>query len=108
MPSAAPRICARCRKAFTGRRCPCRPAWEGTKPRASRGARGQRLRAAKLNANPRCQWPGCRRPAVTVDHIVPLAEGGDEWAWENLQSLCHPCHDRKTRAEAQRGKTRLR
>jgi 5-methylcytosine-specific restriction enzyme A len=43
-----------------------------------------------------------------VDHIIPLAEGGSEWAWENLQSLCKAHHDEKTMEEAQRGKTRQR
>lgn len=38
---------------------------------------------------------GCR----TVDHIVGKAQGGgDERA--NLQTICKPCHDAKTAAEA--------
>jgi 5-methylcytosine-specific restriction protein A len=107
MPYAAPKVCNRCRQPFTGKRCPCRPAWEGSKPRASRGRRGQKLRAAKLSVNPICEH--ChQRPATVVDHIIPLAEGGDEWAWENKSSLCKPCHDAKTAKEARRGKTRPR
>jgi len=57
-----------------------------------------RLRPAKLAANPLCE--DCERrgklvAATDVDHV-----DGDEWnwAWENLQSLCHPCHSRKTAA----------
>lgn len=34
-----------------------------------------------------------------VDHIVPKARGGRDDD-DNLQSLCAPCHDAKTRREA--------
>ncbi|EUA18459.1 HNH endonuclease signature motif containing protein [Mycobacterium xenopi] len=67
-----------------------------------------KLRAAKLAANPVCEWPGCRRPAERVDHIVPLAEGGPRYAWTNLQALCRPHDIEKTTADALRGKTRAR
>jgi 5-methylcytosine-specific restriction protein A len=35
-------------------------------------------------------------PATEVDHIKPLAQGGDRLLLENVQSLCHPCHVKKT------------
>ena len=37
-------------------------------------------------------------PAQELDHIVPLSQGGthDE---RNLQGLCRPCHQAKTRRE---------
>ena len=35
-----------------------------------------------------------------VDHIVPIADGGDPWDPENLQALCRRCHRAKTSAEA--------
>lgn len=66
----------------------------------------QRTRAAKLAANPLCQCPGCGEgrvrvtPATVVDHIRP--HRGDEvlfFAWDNLQSMAKPCHDRKTATE---------
>ena len=31
-----------------------------------------------------------------VDHILAIRQGGDPWQWENLRSLCHSCHTRKT------------
>lgn len=34
-----------------------------------------------------------------LDHIVPRADGGDEWLEDNLQILCAPCHAEKTRTE---------
>jgi 5-methylcytosine-specific restriction protein A len=40
----------------------------------------------------------CGGHATDVDHIVELADGGSFWKWENLRSLCHPCHKAKTRA----------
>lgn len=43
------------------------------------------------------------RPAQQVDHIIPKAEHGTD-ADSNLQSICKPCHDAKTQAEAQRAR----
>ncbi|MDC8992498.1 HNH endonuclease signature motif containing protein [Mycobacterium marinum] len=110
MPHAAPAVCSRCRRPKPqGRktRCPCRPAWEGS-TRPPDDGRSQELRRLKRAANPICEHPGCRRPMTNVDHIKPLAEGGDQYSWSNLQSLCDAHHKEKTRAEAQRGKTRPR
>lgn len=39
---------------------------------------------------------GVHTPAKHVDHVVPVARGGAELDASNLQSLCHPCHSRKT------------
>lgn len=108
MPTAPPRVCARCRQpAPKGRPCRCRPAFEGAAKRA--GGRGWReLRAAKLHENPRCEHPDCVRLADEVDHITPLSAGGAELDWSNLASLCREHHREKTTADAARGKTRLR
>lgn len=35
---------------------------------------------------------------LTLDHIIPLNAGGSN-KLENLQLLCLPCHDQKTREE---------
>jgi len=62
----------------------------------------KRLSLAKRKANPiceECQRKGIIKSAYCVDHIVPINQGGDPWAWDNLQSLCRKCHDKKTAKE---------
>lgn len=54
----------------------------------------------KLKAEPLCRE--CGEPAACVDHVVPLARGGEPYALQNLQSLCRSCHMIKTNRE-QRG-----
>jgi 5-methylcytosine-specific restriction endonuclease McrA len=41
-----------------------------------------------------------RRSFWELDHIVPLIDGGSH-DFSNLQTLCTPCHQRKTTAEAE-------
>ena len=38
--------------------------------------------------------PGTFRPATITDHIRPVERGGTN-DWENLQSICHSCHELK-------------
>lgn len=110
MPRTAPQACPYCRQVYAGRRCPCRPQWQGShSPPSTR--RWRKLRALKLDANPRCEWSaGCGRPATEVDKIIPYAERPDlQFDWDNLQSLCHDHHEQKTTIEdAPRGKRRAR
>jgi 5-methylcytosine-specific restriction protein A len=110
MPSAPPRVCNRCKKpAPKGQPCTCRPAFEGSTHPSSNDRHWQRVRDQQLRDHPHCQWPGCHRLADDeVDHITPLAEGGERYDPHNLQSLCKPHHDQKTSADALRGKTRAR
>ena len=77
-------------------------------PTRRRGRRWTGYRRAKLRANPICQVPGCRLLATTVDHITPLAEGGAEYDWNNLQSLCRWHAIEKNTQDALRGKRRAR
>lgn len=42
-----------------------------------------------------CKKSGIATPATEVDHILNKARGGDD-DMNNLQSLCKPCHKRKT------------
>ncbi len=55
-----------------------------------------------LRANPLCATclaKGFTTVATEVDHIVPLKRGGERLDVANLQSLCKPCHSRKTGRE---------
>ena len=79
--------------------------------RASASARGydarwRRLRAMALRRHPLCADPfGVHQRrhevelATDVDHVVPLAGGGGSTD-DNLQSLCHACHSRKTATQS--------
>jgi 5-methylcytosine-specific restriction endonuclease McrA len=61
-------------------------------------------REAVLTRNPICADCG-ERLAEHVDHIIPLAQGGPEFALSNLQGLCRVCHRIKS-AQEQRGRGR--
>ena len=64
-----------------------------------RSKRWRRLRRAVLDASGwRCRSCG-RSARLEIDHIKPMAEGGETWAIANLQALCRPCHFRKTATE---------
>ncbi|MCX6546744.1 MAG: HNH endonuclease [Holophagaceae bacterium] len=41
-----------------------------------------------------CQYEGCHRKATTVDHVVPLCQGGST-TWQNLVGCCLPCNQTK-------------
>ena len=77
-------------------------AYEATRETAT--ARGytyrwQLYRALYLKKHPlcvHCKADGRITPANEVDHIVPTKRGGDFWDTKNHQSLCKPCHSRKT------------
>ncbi len=57
----------------------------------------KRLRKAKLAASPVCETCLPRVTAATeVDHVKAINLGGAPLDWDNLQSLCHECHSRKT------------
>lgn len=78
-----------------------RRAYDATRePDPNYGYKWRKLRARFIQAHPWCEDPFCVHgdqlvPATDVDHIVPLKEGGTN-DFENLQSLCHECHSRKT------------
>ena len=89
-----PRASGRCEKH------PYPPRRDARKAAGQRGydGRWQRLRAWYIKAHPLCELRvRCAgAPAVDVDHIQSLANGGarlDEW---NLQSVCRACHRWKT------------
>lgn len=58
----------------------------------------RRLRDYYITRHPlcaECLRQGLTTPAVIVDHIIPIADGGAELDESNLQSLCAACHNRK-------------
>lgn len=73
------------------------------------GHRWRRVRRLQLAREPLCADPfgvhgGAPVLATDVDHILPRRDGGRDRR-DNLQSLCHSCHSRKTVSEmaARRG-----
>ena len=36
---------------------------------------------------------------MEVDHIVPIAQGGDMWDMNNMKTLCKKCHKKKTKKD---------
>ena len=69
--------------------------------------RWKRLRDAYIAENPLCQCEQCSflglaTPGEIVDHIKELKDGGDPWDWNNLQTLSHGCHNRKTGEEVRK------
>ena len=70
--------------------------YEQTRPDAvERGYGGEWLKLRKefLSEYPDCAI--CGAPATDVDHIIPRVRGGSDDV-DNLESLCHACHSRKT------------
>jgi 5-methylcytosine-specific restriction protein A len=69
----------------------------GSSAQRGYGARWQRLREIILSRdNYICAE--CGRMATDVDHILPKSKGGTDDP-DNLQSLCHEYHSRKTATE---------
>jgi len=61
------------------------------------GARWRRTRNAYIAEFPRCEWPGCTKPAIDVHHIDGLGPHGPRgYDWTNLQSLCRSHHRHET------------
>ena len=77
------------------------PQHDDHRPSAARrgyGSNWRRRREQVLSREPLCRScsdQGKTVEATDVDHIVPLADGGDH-SDDNLQPLCHECHSRKT------------
>lgn len=64
----------------------------------------RKLSKAHLREYPLCQCDNCKKksvpkPATITDHIKPVKDGGDFWDWNNLQSLNHDCHNKKSAKE---------
>ena len=62
----------------------------------------KRTRERYINAHPlceHCESRGLIVPGNEVDHIIEIEDGGEKFAENNLQTLCHRCHRRKTAEE---------
>ena len=59
--------------------------------------RWKTTRRRQLSGQPICEIEGCSSLATDVHHRHDLALGGDAWATDNLQSLCHEHHAQITR-----------
>lgn len=71
-------------------------------------AQWKRLRAKTLQRDEHiCQLhlPGCTFDATAVDHVINYAQGGTD-DMDNLQSVCGPCHSKKTAREAAAGRNK--
>lgn len=64
----------------------------------------RKFRTWFLQVHPVCVE--CGAPANQVDHIQPIAEGGEKFEESNCQSLCGSCHSKKTRRENGSGSRR--
>jgi len=77
----------------------CHRAQRGKVKRA-RGRAGAAQRERRLSVEPNCRdcaAKGDMRLAEEVDHIVPLAAGGQDTD-DNVRSLCRFCHATRTAA----------
>jgi 5-methylcytosine-specific restriction protein A len=89
--------------------CPIHPkkAWVHNKPVTRiRGRALQRARELLFAEQPLCVIclaHGIERAATVRDHIIPLAEGGEDIR-DNTQALCKQCNDTKGLQEAKRGR----
>ncbi|WP_017732726.1 HNH endonuclease [Nafulsella turpanensis] len=63
----------------------------------------QKVRVMKLQHNPlceECERQGILNPGNEIDHIISITIRWDlRLSWDNLQTLCKPCHSRKTMEE---------
>lgn len=77
---------------------------KGTKERPGTKARGYGGRWPKVSKLYRklhplcehCEAEGRVTAGELVDHIIPVRAGGARLAFGNLQTLCRPCHGKKT------------
>lgn len=48
-----------------------------------------------------CEKGGIIRVGNVSDHIIPVSQGGEIYDRNNVQTLCHSCHNRKSQQEGQ-------
>jgi 5-methylcytosine-specific restriction enzyme A len=89
--------------------------WRDSRGRRARGSRGLRARVLRRDKYCRCEGcsacyqeeedEGCIRVSTEADHLIPVAEGGEE-VMNNLRGKCSQCHKEKIKREAIRGQQR--
>ena len=65
-------------------------------------SRWRRLANKKKCVTPFCECcdaAGVTTVADVTDHIIEISDGGGQFEWDNLMSLCHACHNQKTADE---------
>jgi len=90
-----------------------RRSYEGPEPKPQTGrketskiyhsSRWRKLRLVKLKMNPFCEIhekKGEQILAKVVDHKKRVRAGGDPFDLNNLQSVCHKCHNQKSGEES--------
>ena len=107
MPTSAPRICAKpgCNTLTLKGRCDAHPYDKGkdtaqarqkARKYATNDPRWRLIRKRQLHKQPLCEEchkAGLLEPAKVVDHMDGDSFNNDV---SNLQSMCWPCHSRKT------------
>lgn len=82
----------------------------GTAAERGYDARWRKVRELKLATNPlceECERQGYVMPGELIDHIVAKRNGGTD-DLSNLQTLCRPCHAKKTAEDVAVGARRHR
>ena len=79
----------------------------GSARRRGYDVRWEKVRAMHLRAEPLCRIcaaQGRVTVATLVDHVQPIADGGERLDDDNLQSLCARCHAKKTAEDVRKRK----
>jgi 5-methylcytosine-specific restriction protein A len=71
----------------------------GNKVERGYGGSWEKARGMFLRNNPLCY--DCGRTAVLVHHIRPISDGGERLSFDNMRSLCVPCHGKRHGARAE-------
>lgn len=58
------------------------------------------LRNMFIKRHPLCVE--CESIGQVIDHIISIKDGGDPLEWDNLQTMCHRCHNIKSGKESRK------
>lgn len=96
--------CLVCGEPSQANRCPEHPLRVTDRRPRDRVTRANRAAWKNLSRRlrkmqPWCSVPGCASTDLTVDHIVPLSEGGEPYDLDNLRVLCRSHNTQRTRGD---------